>query len=74
MNSPSVSDGVNRHKDQITAGAGSNAIKTIEKPDRGGVTIGADPTACTENLNTGVPIMKSAQDGACLIAGHSIGP
>jgi len=43
MNSPSVSDGVNRHKDQITAGAGSNAIKTIEKPDRGGVTIGADP-------------------------------
>jgi hypothetical protein len=75
MNSPSVSDGVNRHRGQITAGAGSNAIKTIEKTRSGwGHDRRPPPTVCTENLNTGVPIMKSAQDGACLIAGHSIGP
>jgi hypothetical protein len=33
---------VNQHRDQIAAGAGSNAIKTIEKTDRSGFTIGAD--------------------------------
>jgi hypothetical protein len=57
---------VNRHRGQITAGAGSNAIKTIEKKPIG-MGSRSPPTVtpvCTENLNTGEAVMQSAQDGA----------